>query len=130
MTELRYAVGVSTGCRKSLVVMFSCDYCKGYQWQTGLSGLGSTRWGPGWRGCESACDMGVGILGAQSVVGRTLGGCICAKNLIGRTLGGRVVAGTATLGAGTAILVVVVFRFKNSRDRVTIASACSVYTVA
>ena len=73
--------------------------------------------------------MGVGILGAQTLVGGTLGGCIGGKSLVGRTLGGRGVAGTATLGAGTAILVVVVFRFKNSCDRVTSASACSVQTM-
>ena len=129
MTELRYAVGVSTGCRKSLVVMFSCDYRKGYRWHTGLSGLGSTRWGPGWRGCESACDMGVGILGAHIVVRCTLGGCIGGKRLVRGTFGGRRVASTATLGAGTAILVVVVVCFKNSRDRVTSASACSLQTM-
>ena len=74
--------------------------------------------------------MGVGILGAQSVVGRTFGGCVGAKSVVGRTLGGRRVAGTATLGAGTAILAVVVVLFKNSRDRVTSASACFVQTVA
>ena len=43
---------------------------------------------------------------------------------------GCVVDDTDTLRAGKAILAVVVFRFKNSRDRVTSASACSVKTVA
>ena len=75
------------------------------------------------------CDVGVGILGDQCVVGSTLGGCIWGKRMVGGTLGGRGVAGTATLGAGTAILAVVVVRFNNSRNRVTIASACSVHAV-
>ena len=130
MTELRCAVEVSTGCSKSLVVVFSCDDRKGYQWQMGLSGSGSTRCGPSWIGCGSACGGGVRILGAQSVVGRTLGGCIGAKSVVGRTLRCRVVAGTATLGAGTAILGVVVVRFKNSLNRVVIALSCYVHTVA
>ena len=129
MTELRCAVEVSTGCSKSLVVVFSCDDRKGYQWQMGLSGSGSTRCGPSWIGCGSACGGGVRILGAQSVVGRTLGGCIGAKSVVGCILGGRVVGGTSTLGARTEILAVVVVCFQNSRDRVTSASAYSVHTV-
>ena len=123
-------MGVSTGCSKLLVVMFSCDDRKGYRWQTGSSGLGSTVCGPGWRGRGSACGGGAGILGAQILVSHTLGGCVGAKSVVGRTLGGRIVSGTATLGAGTLILEVVVVCFKNSRDRVTSASACSVQTVA
>ena len=74
--------------------------------------------------------MVVGIIGAQIVVGSTVGGCISGKRLVVGTLGGRGVASTATLGAGTAILAVVVVRFKNIRDRVTSASACYVQTVA
>ena len=73
---------------------------------------------------------GFGIIGSQSEVGLTLRGCIGANSLVGNTLGGLVVAGTANLGAGTAILAVEVVRFKNSRDRVTSASACYVQTVA
>ena len=130
MTELSCAVGVSTGCSKLLVVMFSCDDRKGYRWRTGLSGSGLKRCGPGWRGRGSACGRKVGILGSQSVVGRTLEGCVGDKSVVGRTLGGRVVAGASTLGAGTEILAVVVVCFKNSCDRVTSASACSVHTVA
>ena len=87
-----------------MVVMFSCDDRKWYRWQTGLSRSGSTRCGLGWRGRGSECVRGVGILGAQSVVRITIGGCIDAKSVVGRTLGGGVVAGTATLGSGTAIL--------------------------
>ena len=130
MTELSRAVGVSTGCSKLLVVMNSCDDRKGYRWRARSSGSGSKICGPGWRGRGSTCGRGVGILGAQSVVRRTLGGSVGAKSRVGRTLGGRVVASAATLRAGTEILAVVVVRFKNSRDRVTIASACSIHTVA
>ena len=129
MTKLSCAVGLSTVCSKLLVVMFSCADRKGYRWQTRLSRLGSTRWGLGWRGCGSAYGVGVGVLGAQSVIGSTLGGCIGVYLLVESTLVGHRVAGTATLEAGTTILVVVVVRFKNSRDRVMSASACSVHTV-
>ena len=129
MTELSCAVGVSIGCSKLLVVMFSCDDRKGYRWHMGSSGLESTICGPGWRGCGSTCGGGVGILCAQSVVGCTLRRCIGAKSVVGCILGGRVVGGTSTLGARTEILAVVVVCFQNSRDRVTSASACSVYTV-
>ena len=115
---LSCAVGVSTGCSKMLVVMFSYDDRKGYRWQTGLSGSGLRIWGLGWGGCESAFGVSVVILGAQSVVGHTLRGFVGAKSLVGRTLGGRIVAGAATLGAGTAILAVLVVLFKNSRGRV------------
>ena len=130
MTELSCAVGVITGCTKSLVVMFSCVDCKVYRWQTGLSGSGSTRCGPGWRGPGRVYGGGFGIIGSQSEVGLTLRGCIGANSLVGNTLGGLVVAGTANLGAVTAILAVEVVRFKNSRDRVTSASACYVQSVA
>ena len=130
MTELSCAVGVSTGCSKSLVVVFSCDDRKGYRWQTGSSGLVLTKWGLGCRGFGSACGVGVGILGAHSVVGSTLGGCIGGKRLVGGTLGGGRVSSTATLGASTAILEVVVVHFKNSCNMVTSASACYVQTLA